>query len=654
MKSKKTDPNVTVNRIRGTFALLTVFLVIIGQTILYTSPARQETGMPVSLWLCIAGVILFIGSLAFRPPHFLQLIFSKVQFTESTPWVVVAIMLSLLATVSTVLFQKVGNLNYLPVISLWLSGAICYVAAFSKDIFSNLRWKSWLKTNRNEIIAIGVVALVGILVRFYHLGSIPRVINGDEGRLGLAAESTIKDPLSNPFALWDNIGALYLQGVNYVIKLFGATPFSLRLLPAIGGVLAIPALYLFARQVAGKRVALISAALLAFSHFHINFSRTAGADYIHTTWLVPLDLYFLVSGLEKRSLWQAALAGILLAIYFSVFQTAQITVVIVFIYMLAALLFFRSWFKAAGRQVLVFWGGFLVPLLPEAFYVWQHPSEFLARLGASGTFQTGWLSQTMASTGQSAVQILAGRVLHAFLSLIYYPALDFYGSPIPPLTLISATLFLIGLGVSLWRTHTQNYLLLNSYFLGFTLAVGIFAIPPSADTYRMLIALPAAILMAAIGLDQILAVVGLGWDMARLGYTLVASFTLLSLLATNLWTYFGDFAGNCRYADNLQGRFASYLGSYAHTVKPEDTIFLLSNDVYFYGSHASVDFLSQGRKIINVKESVDTVTVSSGEILVANPDRFDELKSWAAAHPGGGLQYFYDCSKTIMVVYQSP
>jgi 4-amino-4-deoxy-L-arabinose transferase-like glycosyltransferase len=654
MKSKKTDPNVTVNRIRGTFALLTVFLVIIGQTILYTSPVRQETGMPVFLWLCIAGVILFIGSLAFRPPHFLQLIFSKVQFTGSTPWVVVAIMLSLLATVSTVLFQKVGNLNYLPVISLWLSGAICYVAAFSKDIFSNLRWKSWLKTNRNEIIAIGVVALVGILVRFYHLGSIPRVINGDEGRLGLAAESTIKDPLSNPFALWDNIGALYLQGVYYVIKLLGATPFSLRLLPAIGGVLAIPALYLFARQVAGKRVALISAALLAFSHFHINFSRTAGADYIHTTWLVPLDLYFLLSGLEKRSFWRTALAGVLLAIYFSIFQTAQITIVIVFIYLLAVLLFFRSWFKAAGRQILVFWGGFLVPLLPEAFYIWQHPSEFLARLGASGTFQTGWLSQTMASTGQSAVQILAGRVLHAFLSLIYYPALDFYGSPIPPLTLISATLFLIGLGVSLWRTRTQNYLLLNSYFWGFTLAVGIFAIPPSADSYRMLIVLPAAILMAAIGFDQILAVVGLGWDKARLGYPLVASITLLSILATNLWTYFGDFAGNCRYADNPQGRFASYLGSYARTVKPEDTIYLLSNDIYFYGSHASVDFLSQGRKIINVKESVDTVTVSSGETIVANPDRFDELKSWVAAHPGGELYYFYDCTKTIMVVYQSP
>ena len=145
--------------------------------------------------------------------------------------------------------------------------------------------------------------------------------------------------------------------------------------------------------------------------------------------------------------------------------------------MLVAFLFFRSWFRAAGRRILAFWGGFAILLIPEAAYILQQPNEFFARLGANGTFQTGWLSQTMASTGQSAIQILAGRVAHAFLSLIYYPALDFYGSPTPPLTLISATLFLIGLGVSLWRTRSLNFFILNGYFWGFTLAVGIFAIP---------------------------------------------------------------------------------------------------------------------------------------------------------------------------------
>ena len=104
--------------------------------------------------------------------------------------------------------------------------------------------------------------------------------------------------------------------------------------------------------------------------------------------------------------------------------------------------------------------------------------------------------------------ILAQRVIHAFLSLIYYPAIDYYGVPVPPLTLISATLFLIGLGLCLFYTRKINYLILNGYFWGFMFAVGVFAIPPSADTYHMLTAFPAAVLMAAIGLDAIMNLIG--------------------------------------------------------------------------------------------------------------------------------------------------
>jgi len=249
---------------------------------------------------------------------------------------------------------------------------------------------------------------------------------------------------------------------------------------------------------------------------------------------------------------------------------------------------------------------------------------------------------------------LVERVVHAFLALIYYPALDFYGTSSPMLTLISGSLFLIGVGLSLWRTRSMGYLLLNGYFWGFTLAFAIFAIPPSADSFRMLNVLPAALLMAGLGLDQILEAVGLGWNRSRLGYTLTAAIILVSVLAINLWTYFGDFAGRCLYADDLPGRFASYLGSYAYTLKPEVRIYLLSNGDYFYGSHLSVDFLSQGRQVVNVDDPVDSLSAAAGEVIVANPERFKELTAWAVAHPDGELHYVYDCKKIIMIVYQFP
>ena len=654
MKNNQSETDLTIKRIRGFFALLTVFLVIIGQTFLYTSTNLQVSGIPAFFWLCMAGIILFIGSQVFNPPHFLLTLFARIRLTRSIVLMTVAVALSLLAAGSLVLFEKKGNISYLPVLSLWLSSAVCYVAAFYKSSLPDNHWKEWLKNHRYELIAIGFVILLAFVLRFYQLGAIPKVINGDEGRLGLAAKSTFEDPLLNPFALYENIGALYLQAMNFVFNIFGTNPFSLRLLPAIGGLLAIPALYLFARQLFGKRVALISASLLACSHTHINFSRTTGADYVHTTWFVPLVLYFLIVGIQKRSFWRTAFAGVLLAIYFSIFQPAQIVVAILFVYMLVEFLFFQSKFKSVGWQVLTFWGGFVTVVLPETVYILQHPDDFFARFNASGTFQSGWLSQEIANTGHSSIQILAERIVHAFLSLIYYPATSFYGSPVPMLTLISSTLFLIGLGVSFWRTRSQNYLILNSYFWGLTLSVGIFAVPADADTYRMLIVLPAAMVLAGIGLDQILDIVGLGWKDYRRGYAVVTTIVLASLLVTNLWTYYGEFAGRCLYGGDLSTRFASYLGSYTATLQPEETIYLLSNDVYFYGSHDSVDFLSNRHGMINVKDPADTLTAASAEVIIANPDRLNELKEWAVSHPGGVLHNFYDCTKLIMMAYQFP
>ena len=436
--------------------------------------------------------------------------------------------------------------------------------------------------------------------------------------------------------------------------IFGVNAFALRLLPAIGGTLAIPSLYLFARWIGGQRIALITIIILAFSHSHIHFSRIVSVAYIHGTWLAPLELYLLISGLEKRESWRTALSGILVAIDFSVYLTSQVIVALVLIYMLIAFLFYRPWFKPRFSQAMVFWGGFLIMIMPSAFYFIGNPNEFFNRMGQNGTFQTGWLGLTMQLTGQSAIEILFGRFLHAFFSLIYYPAIDFYGSSSPIMSMITSTLFLVGLAVALWRIRNPAYLLLNGYFWGATFSVGIFAIPPSADSYRMLMALPAAVMMATLGLDQILELLGLGSENARNAYVFSVSAILASLIVFNLWTYYGDFAGRCRFGGNLVGRFASYLGGYVKTIDNELPVYLLSNEEYFYGSHGSTDYLSERKKITNVPDPIDTLTPVSGETIIASPNRIPELEAWVHAHPGGQLHYQYDCDNTILLAYQVP
>jgi hypothetical protein len=643
--------NLMVRNIRRIFTFIAILTLVVGQIFVYTTPVQKDTIFPSALWISVTGILLFILSHLYRPSRSIQNFFARFQLSQKTFWIIFASILSLMTVLTMILFEQQERTNFIPVLTFWLFAALCYIAAFSKEFPSAAQVWEWLKRHRHELSGIGAVTLLGLVLRFYKLGEIPRVVNGDEARVGIAALGYLSQ---NPFSLWENFGGLYTQVISLALKVFGVSPFSLRFAAAVGGTLAIPALYLLARQISGRRIALIAACMLAISHTHIHFSRTVAVAYIQGTWLIPLELYFLLSGLIKRSSWRTAVSGILLAMHFTVYLDSQIITALVLAYMLIVFLLLRPWFKPALNQAFVFWGGFGLILLPELVYIRQHPDIFFDRLNQDGMFQTGRLAQIMANTGQNAAQVLGGRVVHAFLSLIYYPSIDFYGSLTPMLSLMSAMLFLLGLALALWKMRSPSLLLLNGYFWAGTLSIGMFALPATADTYRMLIVLPAAFLLAAIGLDRALRALGAGWAQNRKTYTVATGLTLSSLLVFNMWAYYFNFAERCLYSDDDRGqtRFASSLGNYARTIGRENTAYLLSDDTYFYGSHDSVDFLSNRHPIINAPEPVDTLQARPNETIIASPNRIAELRTWADNHPGGELHYRYDCQDTVLLAYQ--
>ena len=668
MSEHPSENDEGVKTFRRFFAFIAILVVMIGQIYVFTTPAKENIGdIPSSLWIDLAGMAagmaLFAWSQNYRPGQRMLVFIASLEFSGPTYWLTAALVFSLLAVIMMQLFTVNKQSNYIPVITFWLFAGMVYVAGFFQGLPSFSACKEWVKLHRYELVGVGLVTLLGLVLRFYKLGEIPRVVNGDEGRIGLTALSTSAGTFANPFSLWENFGGLYLQSINYFFSLFGTNPFALRILPAIGGTLAIPALYLLARQISSQRIAFIAIILLAFSHTHLHFSRTVAVAYIQGTWLIPLELYFLLSGLTQRSSWRTALAGVLLAIHFSIYLDSQIIAGLILVYMLISFVFLGPWFRPALKQAFAFWGGFLIMILPELFYAWQNPNEFFDRLTRNGTYQTGWLAQEVAGrmtsnglpSGIVTVQILGERFVHAFLSLIYYPSFDFYGSPIPILSMMTAALFLIGLGIVLWETRSERFLLLNGYFWAGTLSIALFAIPVSADTYRMLIVLPAALLMAAVGLDRLLQALGAGWAQAPKKYIAAAGVVLCSLMVYNLWVYYFDFAGRCLYgSDDPPTRYASYLGNYAGTFPRDTEIYLLSDPVYFYGSHLSVDFLSHQHPITNVSDPADTLQIKPGEVIVATPNRVDELRNWASTHPGGKLHNEYDCSNNILVSYEVP
>ncbi|MBL8090422.1 MAG: glycosyltransferase family 39 protein [Anaerolineales bacterium] len=653
MVEQQPEQTGDVKNIRRFVAFVGIFLLLLSQFLVFSQPIPEDIVLPPYLGYAVFGVIVMILSQFIPSNAFWIKLSSRPVFRDRVFWIFVASLLAIVTVVALNAFMIFRRLNFIPLVTIWLLGGACYVYAFVNFNLDFVKVKEWLKTHRNEVLTVLFVIILAAIPRFYLLGQLPRVLDGDEGSVGNFARATVNGVLMNPFALWENFGALYLQLINISMRLFGYNAFGLRLLPAIGGVLAIPAVYLFARWVGGKRIALIAAVMIAISHSHLHFSRISSVAYIQDAWLIPLELYFLISGLEKRQSWRTALSGVLLAIHYSVYLTSQIITGLVLIYMLILFIFYRTWFTQRLSQAFAFWGGFLLSILPSALFAYYNPNEFMNRLGSSGTFQTGYVQNVMSTTGQSAFEVLVGRVVHAFLSLFYYPALDFYGSPSPMMSMISGVMLLAGLGIILWQIRKPAYLLLNGYIWGSAVAIGVFATPPSADSYRMLMALPAAVIIAAIGIDKILEIIGLSWANARQAYTFTVTALLTSLLFFNLWTYYAEFAGQCRFAADLAGRFATYLGVQLQEIDNENRVYMLSDEYYFHGSHPSTLFLSL-RPVINFKDPIDTLDAVSGETIIAPPSRIEELEAWARTHPGGQLHYEYDCTTTILLSYQVP
>lgn len=648
------EPNENETSLRQVIAFIGILLIILGQFSIFLPLVNNDQLPPNTFILSIVGFLLFVSS------YFVKLKPSQkdkshpMRIPSKIKWIIIAITFSVLTTFSMLLFIKNNQPSFIPVLTTWFASGIFYIFAFREGLPDNKQIIAWFKNHYIELIILSGIILLGLVIRFYNLGNLPRIIDGDEGVLGLFAQSTTSGHYANPFALWENFGAVYLQAVNVAIWFFGNNAFALRILPAISGTLAIPALYLLARQITGKRVAFVAAFLLAVSHTHINFSRIGSVGYIHSTWLVPLELYLLFAGFAKRKSWMAAAGGVLLAFHFSIYLTSQIVTGLVLVYFIILLIFYKKWFLPIIRQTAAFLGGLAIMALPEFIYAIQNQGQFLDRLNKDGLFQSGWLTQTMASTGHGAIEVLAGRVAHAFLSLIYYPAFDFYGSNLPVLTLFASVFFLAGLGIALLRIRNPGILLINGYFWALTLAVGIFSIPPSADSYRMLMVLPPAFIFVAMAIDEVLTLMGIGWVKNRNVYAFITSGFLISLALFNLWAYFGDFVGQCRYGGDLQSRFASYLGSFTNSTEQGSNIFLLSDSIYLNGTHGSTAYLNNNRPITNVNDPIDSWTGVKGDTIIASPNRITELDTWILAHPGGETDFVYDCKLLILKAYRLP
>jgi len=205
--------------------------------------------------------------------------------------------------------------------------------------------------NKSTLILIAILA-IATLLRFVNLSRVPVSLFGDELDVGYHAYSILKtgkDYVGNPWPLHFQSLAeyrtpLYLYSVVPTVALFGISPLGVRLPAAIFGVLSIYVFYLLIRKLLKRDdIALIAAAVMTFSPWHIQYSRAA-FEVTQLLFVVLLGFYAFFLSIEKKDnnkyLWISTLSfGLAPWVY----STGKLFVPMIFVVL------FVLWFKQIVR-----------------------------------------------------------------------------------------------------------------------------------------------------------------------------------------------------------------------------------------------------------------------------------------------------------------
>lgn len=199
----------------------------------------------------------------------------------------------------------------------------------------------------HKISLLGIIILASLL-RFVDLNHLPISLFGDEVDIGYQAYSILetgKDYLGNSFPVYfQSLTEWRMPALVYasvpMVYLFGLTPFAIRILPALFGVINIIQIFLFARllfqenKISGNLIGLLSAFVLAITPWHIHFSR-AGFDVTFQIFVILLGLSLLIRSAGKNILFFVSLSILALSVYVyptSVIFTPLITLALIIIY----------------------------------------------------------------------------------------------------------------------------------------------------------------------------------------------------------------------------------------------------------------------------------------------------------------------------------
>ncbi|MBI4322251.1 MAG: glycosyltransferase family 39 protein [Chloroflexi bacterium] len=373
-------------------------------------------------------------------------------------------------------------------------------------------------SRRVEIGLVAIIVALAAALRLLWIDAVPIGWHYDEALMGIMASEVfrgIQRPIffqaylgQEPLYVYLSAGTMWLMGGNQDFL-------PLRVTSALVGIATVAVTYVLGRELFGRRVGIIGAALIGFSFWQLMLSRN-GYRVITQPLLEGLAIFLLWRAARQNSVWWYAGAGAALGgtiyTYLGARMFPGVLVAFAVWWVLA-----RGWPPARARLGLgVFVGVAAAVAAPLAFYFITHPGMFSARIEQVYVFQT-------ATTEAEAIRSLAeniGKLLATFTlrgDTLWRFNID--GRPI--FVGAVAPFFYVGLVVAGWgvirrgrfgrdvacNVPTRAPTAMMLAWLGVMLFPSFLSVDPGAYTPRSMGLAPMLFLVPAIGM------VGL-WDWA--------------------------------------------------------------------------------------------------------------------------------------------
>jgi dolichyl-phosphate-mannose-protein mannosyltransferase len=354
--------------------------------------------------------------------------------------------------------------------------------------------------------------VIAVGFRFAKLDSIPPGLYPDEAMNG---NNAIQAWETDSFKLFypENNGreGLFINLQAISIHFLGTTPFALRAVSAIIGVLTVLGTYLLTRRMFDDwRIAAIAALLMATGFWHVNFSRI-GFRAIMSPFLAVWGFYYLYKGIETHRLWHWGVAGVFFGLGLHTYIAFRLMPLAIFLVLAACWWAVRGTFshgkyEYARRQLL---GGMacmigvgILVALPMIVYFVGHPDDFGGRVSQVSVFASDHPGRDLISNTIRTLGMFFVEGDHNWRH-------NLSGEPI--LFLPVAVFFAVGLAHTIWRMghslRTREHpgvvqILLVSWF-AVGLLPGILSSEGIPHALRILTSAPPVYIMAALGLHWI-------------------------------------------------------------------------------------------------------------------------------------------------------